>query len=131
MGNAQTRSQVLTQCDSECQKQNRIARTQADYQRISSDPNADPLQRQNAYEAYMSALHGPAWKLEQQTKQRATDENKRMIDPSNESNLSGNYEQIIAEVAKLEEQEEVYDTAIEKLNKHIEHLSAEINKGRV
>ena len=131
MGNAQTRSQVLTACDSECQKQNRIASTQAEYQRISSDSNADPLQRQNAYEAYMSALHGPAWKLEKQSKQRATDENMRMIDPSNETNLSGNYDKVIAEVAKLEEQEEVYDTAIEKLNKHIEHLNAEINKGRV
>lgn len=131
MGNAQTRSQVLTQCNSDCQKQNRIANTQAEYQRISSDPNANPLQRQQAYEAYMSALHGPAWKLQEQTKQRATEENKKIIDPSSETNLSGNYERIAGEIAKLEEQEEIYDKAIEKMNAHIDYLNAEINKGRV
>jgi hypothetical protein len=131
MGNAQTRSQITTACDSDCQKQNRIANTQAEYQRLSSDPNADPVQRQKAYESYMTALHGPAWKLQKDAKERATEENKRMIDPSNEANLSGNYEQIIAEVAKLEEQEETYDIAIEKMNKYIAELDADINKGRV
>jgi hypothetical protein len=79
----------------------------------------------------MSSLHGPAWKLQKDAKEKATIENKKIIDPNNEANLSGNYEQIIAEVAKLEEQEETYDVAIEKMNKYIAELDADINKGRV
>lgn len=116
---------VADQCGVDCRKEKKLQQTEAAYQALSSDPNADPVARQQAFEAYMQALHGPSWKFQQGKAEQATAANKAGM-------LTGQYddlEELQQRGASLEQLLDDIEDAIQKTSDKIRDTNAELAKG--
>jgi chromosome segregation ATPase len=117
-------------CDTTCQKDKEIAQTQAAWQKISSDPTADPSARQAAYQAYMVALHGQAWVFQQQQAKEAKLVSENTVDNSRLSNIQQRITGLNTDIAALEAESSTLDGSIEKLNEEMQVLHAKILLGQ-
>jgi chromosome segregation ATPase len=118
-------------CDTACQKEKAIEQTQAAWQKISSDPTADPEARRQAYQAYMTALHGPAWLFQhQQTKKEAKLVAEANVDAGKLENLQAQAAKLNADIAALDATDAGLDASIEQVSGALAEAAGEIVRGQ-
>jgi hypothetical protein len=117
-------------CDTECQKQKKIQQTMAEWQKVSSDPTADPELRRKAYEAYMEALHGPAWKVQQEQAKQSKLLAEDKVETQRLERINKKVNELTTQLLQLEKESKMLDQQIEETNEATHRIEGEIRKGQ-